>query len=336
MKQRVSMVNKNKKNRKGVFMEKKVVKSVVLLTSLLLAACGETGETSNNAEEIENEGPLQVVATSMQVADLLENIGGEHLEIDGMMGPGVDPHDYVPSASDVELLNEADIVAYNGLLLEEQFVEVFDELEEQGANTIIMSDAISESEFLDFEEDEDLDYDPHIWFSVENWKEATEYTAEMLATFDPSNAEDYQNNAEAYITELDELSDYIESRVEEVPEGSRYLVTAHDAFQYFGQEFGFEVVGLQGISTQTEAGAGDISEMADFLVENQINAVFVETSISPRNIEALIEAAESQGHEVENAGELYSDALGIEEEDAHTYIKMYEANIDTIVDALTN
>lgn len=315
---------------------KKVYISVLSLTAAaLLGACGE--ETLNqDPEEIDTEGPIHVVATSMQVADLLENVGGEHLEVEGMMGPGVDPHDYVPSASDVDLLNSADIVAYNGLLLEEQFVEIFEQLEVEGANLIVAADALDDSELLDFDEDEDLDYDPHIWFSIERWKEVTEYTANQLSQYDPENAEEYESNAEAYIAELDELSEYSTGRVDEVPEESRYLVTAHDAFQYFGSEFGFEVVGLQGITTQQEAGTGDISEMADFLVENNISAVFVESSVSPQNINALIEAAQAQGHDVENAGELYSDALGTAEEDADTYISMYEANVDTIVDGLGN
>lgn len=306
---------------------------VALSTALFLAACGEE-QSTGEPEEIETEGPLQVVATSMQVADLLENIGGEHVEVSGLMGPGVDPHDYVPSASDVDKLYEADIIAYNGLLLEEQFAEVFEMLESEGANLIVAADALEESELLDFDEDEDLDYDPHIWFSVERWKEVAEYTADQLSAYDPGNEEEYQANAQSYIADLDELSEYIASRVEEVPEKSRYLVTAHDAFQYFGEEFGFEVVGLQGITTQQEAGTGDISQMADFLVENNITAVFVESSVSPQNINALIEAAGAQGHEVENAGELYSDALGTSEEGTDTYIGMYEANVNTVVDAL--
>lgn len=316
-------------------MKKKTLTLLSLVALTVLAACGEdTG--GNGGQEIESDGPLNVVATTTMIADLMEVVGGEHLEVNGMMGPGVDPHDYVPSASDVDVMNEADIVAYNGLYLEEQFAEVFDGLEQQGANTIVMADAVAETDYLEFEEDEDLDHDPHIWFSVDHWKAATEHTADLLSDYDPDNAEAYQENAETYIEELDELSVYVSERVEEVPEQSRYLVTAHDAFQYFGEEFGFEVVGLQGISTQTEAGTGDISQMADFLVENEINAVFVESSVSPRNIEALIEAAGSQGHEVENAGELYSDALGTADENADTYLTMYRANVDTIVDALAD
>ncbi|GEN50883.1 metal ABC transporter solute-binding protein, Zn/Mn family [Alkalibacterium pelagium] len=311
----------------------KWVKGLALMAGVVsLAACG-----NEQADEVSEDNPLNVVATTSMIADLMETIGGENVSVEGLMGPGVDPHDYQPSTSDVNAMSEADIVAYNGLMLEERFVEVFEQLDERGVFTIVMADALNEGELLDPEEDEEnLEYDPHIWFSVSHWETITAYAADQLSEKDPDNEDYYQENAEAYLVELGELRTYIEERIEEVPEQSRYLVTAHDAFQYFGEEFNFEVVGLQGLNTQTEAGTGDISQLADFLVDNEINAVFVESSVSPRNIEALIEAAGSRGHEVVNAGELYSDALGSEEDDAETYLKMYRANIDTIVDGLAD
>lgn len=311
----------------------KWVKGLALMAGVVsLAACG-----NEQTDEVSEDDPLNVVATTSMIADLMETIGGENVSVEGLMGPGVDPHDYQPSTSDVNAMSEADIVAYNGLMLEERFVEVFEQLDERGIFTIVMADALNEGELLDPEEDEeDLEYDPHIWFSVSHWETITTYAADQLSEKDPDNEDYYQENAEAYLVELGELRTYIEERIEEVPEQSRYLVTAHDAFQYFGEEFNFEVVGLQGLNTQTEAGTGDISQLADFLADNEINAVFVESSVSPRNIEALIEAAGSRGHEVVNAGELYSDALGSEEDDAETYLKMYRANIDTIVDGLAD
>ncbi|MCC5894206.1 MAG: zinc ABC transporter substrate-binding protein [Alkalibacterium sp.] len=304
----------------------------LILGISMLAACGNGQET-----EISEENPLNVVATTSMIADLMERIGGETVEVSGLMGPGVDPHDYQPSTSDVNTMAEADLIAYNGLMLEERFVEVFEQLDQRGVPSIIMADALNEGDLLDPEEDEEsLEFDPHIWFSVTHWEAVTAHAADQLSEIDPDNEDYYQENADSYLTELDELRTYIEERIEEVPEQSRYLVTAHDAFQYFGEEFGFDVIGLQGLNTQTEAGTGDISGLADFLVDNQINAVFVESSVSPRNIEALIEAARSRGHEVENAGELYSDALGSSEADADTYLKMYRSNIDTIVDGLAD
>lgn len=305
----------------------------IILTSILslfiFAAC-----TPNTNTAVSTDSDLSIVATTSMIADLADIIGGEHVNVTGLMGPGVDPHDYQPSTSDVITMGEADVVIYNGLSLEERFVEVFEQLGERGVLSIVVADSMSDSDYLDPEEDDDLEYDPHIWFSVPHWQEATQYVADQLSEHDPKHASDYQENSKAYIEELEELDTYIRERIEEIPEGSRYLVTAHDAFQYFGSEYNFEVVGLQGLNTQTEAGTGDISGLADFLVDNEIHAVFVESSVSPRNIEALIEAAGSRGHNVSNAGELYSDALGSAEEDAETYIKMYQSNIDTIVDAL--
>lgn len=311
----------------------KWVKGILFILGIsLITACG-----NGQGEEISEENPLNVVATTSMIADLMEIIGGETVSVSGLMGPGVDPHDYQPSTSDVNTMAEADLIAYNGLMLEERFVEVFEQMDQRGVTSIVMADALNETDLLDPEEDEeDLEYDPHIWFSLSHWEAVTEHVAVQLSEIDPDNGEYYQENAEAYLTELDELRTYIEERIQEVPEQSRYLVTAHDAFQYFGEEFEFEVIGLQGLNTQTEAGTGDISSLADFLVDNEISAVFVESSVSPRNIEALIEAARSRGHEVENAGELYSDALGSAEEDADTYLKMYRSNIDTIVDGLAN
>lgn len=311
----------------------KWLKRIVLLSGVtLITAC-----SNQDGEEVSEDNPLNVVATTSMITDLVETVGGENVSVSGLMGPGVDPHDYQPSTSDVSTMAEADLIAYNGLMLEERFVEVFQQMDERGVPSIIMADALNEAELLDPEEDEeDLEYDPHIWFSVAHWEAVTTHVADELSEMDPDNQDYYQDNADAYLNELSELRTYIEERIDEVPEQSRYLVTAHDAFQYFGEDFGFEVIGLQGLNTQTEAGTGDISGLADFLVENEINAVFVESSVSPRNIEALIEAARSRGHEIENAGELYSDALGSAEEDAETYLKMYRSNIDTIVDGLAD
>lgn len=312
-------------------MKMKNVKKILAGLFVLLVLGGCKPKTH---EAVSSNSDISIVATTSMIADLAEIVGGDHVSVTGLMGPGVDPHDYQPSTSDVITMGEADVVIYNGLSLEERFVEVFEQLGERGVLSIVVADSISESDYLDPEEEDDLEYDPHIWFSVPYWQEATQHVADQLGAHDSEHASIYQENAKAYIEELEKLDTYIRERIEEIPESSRYLVTAHDAFQYLGAEYDFEVVGLQGLNTQTEAGTGDISGLADFLVENEINAVFVESSVSPRNIEALIEAAGSRGHDVSNAGELYSDALGSAEEDAHTYIKMYQSNIDTIVDAL--
>lgn len=314
---------------------KRLKTMLIMAGAVFTTACGTAEDTAT--EEITEDNQLNVVATTSMMADLMNIVGGENVDVTGLMGPGIDPHDYQPSTSDVNAMTEADIVAYNGLMLEEKFVEVFEQLEEQGVFTIIAENALDESVLLDPEEDEeDLEFDPHIWFSITHWETVTEHVADRLSEKDPDNEDYYQDNAQAYLAELADLREYVEGRIEEVPEQSRYLVTAHDAFQYFGEEFGFEVVGLQGLNPQTEAGTADISQLADFLVDNEINAVFVESSVSPRGIEALIEAARSRGHDVENAGELYSDALGSEEDGTDTYLEMYRSNVDTIVSGLAD
>ncbi|WP_208560296.1 metal ABC transporter solute-binding protein, Zn/Mn family [Marinilactibacillus kalidii] len=310
-------------------MKRKWIGFTILMSILMLAACSNETATTPEGDE-----PINVVATTTMIADLVENIGGEYVAVTGLMGPGIDPHTYQPSASDVYTMDEADMIVYNGLHLESQFIEMFEQFESRGVPTTVIADGMPSSAYKTVGGEGSTEYDPHIWFSVNNWINASEYVAEQLAEYDPEHADDYEANAQAYIEELSALADYIETRIEEVPESSRYLVTAHDAFQYFGEEFNFEVVGLQGVNTQTEAGTGDISGLADFIANQKISAVFVESSVSSRNIEALIEAVNSRGQELSNAGELYSDALGDEAHDTETYIKMYRSNIDTIVDAL--
>lgn len=311
---------------------KRYIKLSLLMIVVLLSGCGPEDNVTQD-----NDDKVSIVTTTSFLTDLVETIGGEHVSVTGLMGPGVDPHDYQPSTSDIVAMGEAEVVVYNGLTLEERFSEVFEQLGERNVLTLEAAEGIEQGDvLLEAEENESQAVDPHIWFSVSRWKQVTEYLADQLGEHDPENREVYTENANAYLNELDELKTYIETRVAEVPESSRYLVTAHDAFQYFGEEFNFNVVGLQGMNTQTEAGTGDISQLATFIVDRDIHAVFVESSVSPRSIEALTEAAASRGHDLENAGELYSDALGSPEDDADTYITMYRSNIDTIVDALNN
>ncbi|GEK88524.1 manganese/zinc/iron transport system substrate-binding protein [Alkalibacterium putridalgicola] len=296
-----------------------------------LAGCSRSDQPAEDSN-----GKTEIVTTTSFLTDLAETIGGEHVAVTGLMGPGVDPHYYQPSTSDIIAMGEAEVVIYNGLSLEARFTEIFEHLGERDVLTLKAADGIADSSVLHETEEGDAQaVDPHIWFSVSRWKQVAQYVAEELSSHDPEHAEHYQENAEAYIKELEELSAYIEERVAEVPESSRYLVTAHDAFQYFGEEFNFKVVGLQGLNTKTEAGTGDISQMADFIVDRDIRAVFVESSVSPRSIEALIEATASREHELQNAGALYSDALGSPEDNTDSYTAMFKANIDTIVDGLT-
>lgn len=283
--------------------------------------------------QAEADGKLNIVATTTMLADLTGIIGGDKVNVTGLMGPGIDPHLYQASAGDVTKMQEADIVVYNGLHLEGKMGDVFASLAEQDRAIICIEDGLDPAMLLTDENDSEQ-YDPHIWFDVGIWKDAADYAASQLSEIDPDNAEYYTQNLDSYLSELDELDQYIKERVEELPENQRVLVTAHDAFRYFGKAYGFEVMGLQGISTDAEAGTADVSNLADFIAENQIKAIFVESSVPAKNIEALQAAVESRGFEVAIGGELYSDALGDEASGHHTYILTVKANIDTIVDAL--
>ena len=249
------------------------------------------------------------------------------------MGPGIDPHLYQASAGDVSLMQTADVVVYNGLHLEGKMGDLFESLSAQGPTVIRIQDGLDESKLLAWEQDSSV-HDPHIWFDVSLWKQAAKTVADGLSKADPDGAADYTQNLNSYLKELEEADAYIAGRAAELPAEQRVLVTAHDAFQYFGKAYGFEVRGLQGISTDAEAGTADVSELASFIVERQIKAIFVESSVPPKTIEALQAAVKAQGFDVAIGGELYSDSLGDADSGADTYIATVKANVDTIVDAL--
>lgn len=301
---------------------------IILVTLVALATVGCT-----SAPVSEENGQYQVVATTTMLADLARVIGGDHVTVTGLMGPGIDPHLYSASAGDVETISSADLILYNGLQLEAKLGEVFSQMRSQNKKVVAVAEALPEALFLESEEEDEI-YDPHIWFDVQLWKLAAEAVRDALIDLDEANADAYRENYEAYAVELDELHAYVLARVEELPEASRVLITAHDAFAYFGEAYGFEVMGLQGISTVSEAGTADIRELADFIYENQIKAIFIESSVPTRSIEAVQEAVRSRGFETAIGGELYSDSLGSAGTDAATYIGTVRANIDTIVNAL--
>ena len=300
----------------------------MIIAVVALAATG-----CSSAPVSEENGQYRVVATTTMLADLARVIGGEHVTVTGLMGPGIDPHLYSASAGDVETIGSADLLLYNGLQLEAKLGEVFNQMRNQNKQVVAVAESLPEELLLESEEEDEI-YDPHIWFDVQLWKLAAEAVRDALITLDAANEAAYRENYEAYAAELDELDAYVLSRVQEVPEATRVLITAHDAFAYFGEAYGFEVLGLQGISTVSEAGTADIRDLADYIYEKQIKAIFVESSVPTRSIEAVQEAVSSRGFETAIGGELYSDSLGSAGTDAETYIGTVRANVDTIVDAL--
>lgn len=300
-------------------MKKHILLSLIFLSFL---ACKNEKKSSNK---------LYVVTTTTMLTDLVKNIGGDHIELQGLMGSGVDPHLYKASEGDVTKLSNADLIFYNGLHLEGKLVEVFEKMTNK--KTIAVSDAIDKSTLIGSEYFAS-NYDPHIWFNIDYWIEATDFVVETLSEVLPENKTDFETNGANYIEKLKALKAEIESTIASLPPEQRILVTAHDAFNYFGKSFEFEVVGLQGLSTATEAGVQDVQKLAAFIIEKQVKAIFVESSVPKRTIEALQAAVKSRGHEVKIGGTLYSDALGDAGTVEGTYIGMFKYNVNTIVNAL--
>ncbi|AXT56112.1 zinc ABC transporter substrate-binding protein [Aquimarina sp. MMG015] len=284
-------------------------------------------------EEKKVNQKLNVVTTTTMITDLVKNIGGDLITVEGLMGSGVDPHLYKASEGDVTKLVNADVIFYNGLHLEGKLVEVFEKMGSQNIKTIAVGEVLDKSILIGSDYFAS-NYDPHIWFNVNNWKQVTLFTIEKLKELDPKNAEVFETNGKSYLKKLNVLESNIKTTIETLPKDKRILVTAHDAFSYFGKEYAFNVVGLQGLSTATEAGVQDVQKLAAFIIENQVKAIFVETSVPKRTIEALQAAVKSKDHEVIIGGTLYSDALGNPGTIEGTYIGMFEYNVTTIVNAL--
>ncbi|MDW8328210.1 MAG: zinc ABC transporter substrate-binding protein, partial [Anaerolineales bacterium] len=303
----------------------------LLMLSLTLAACAPTAGGSPR-NDLANR-PINVVATVGMIADAVKNVGGERVNVTALMGPGVDPHLYKPTASDVQKLESADIIFYGGLELEGRMTDTFVKLARAGKPTFSVSEDIDPARLrqpIEFEGK----YDPHIWFDVTLWQEAVRKINKELAALDPGSRDLYQRNTDAYLKQLDELHQYVKTQIAGLPESSRVLITAHDAFGYFGAQYGMEVRGLQGTSTATEAGAKDVQDLAAFICERGIKAIFVESSVPQATIEAVQAAAQARGCRVAIGGQLFSDAMGSEGTPEGTYIGMVRHNVDTIVKAL--
>lgn len=298
---------------------------------LVLGACSPAaGQQATNSDPADTR--LNIVTTIGMITDIVEHIGGDYVEVHGLMGAGIDPHLYVASEGDVELLQNADIIFYNGLFLEAQMDNLLKQIARR-KRAVAVAEHIDESLLLPWATYAD-EYDPHVWFDVTLWMKAAEAVRDTLADVDAANAAEYQANAESYLAELAQLDAYVKAQAAQVPAERRVLITAHDAFHYFGRAYGFEVRGLQGISTVSEASTADVRALADFIAEHQIPAIFVESSVPVRNVEALQAAVRNRGFDVVIGGQLFSDAMGDLGTPEGTYIGMVRHNIDTIVSAL--
>jgi manganese/zinc/iron transport system substrate-binding protein len=294
-----------------------------------LAGCAADG---NGSADLANR-KVRAVTTTGMITDLVQRVGGDRLEVTGLMGPGVDPHLFKASEGDTLRLARADVVFYNGLHLEGKMAEVLEQMGRR-VKTVAVTSKLDPKEVRPAPSGADGLYDPHVWFDVTLWMKATEAVRDTLAELDPTSADVYRANAAAYLKELADLHDYVKAQADKVPATRRVVVTAHDAFFYFGQRYGFEVRGLQGINTAAEASTADVQELAEFIAKRRIPAVFVESSVSPKTIEAVQAAVRAKGFEVRLGGSLYSDALGSPGTPEGTYVGMVRHNIDTIVRAL--
>jgi manganese/zinc/iron transport system substrate-binding protein len=288
---------------------------IALICSLFLG-CNDT--KSKNEK-------FSIVTTTSMITDLVKNIGGDKVIVHGLMGAGVDPHLYKASEGDVSKLSNANMIIYNGLHLEGKLVEVFEKMERQQLNTVAVADALDKKDLIAsalFASN----YDPHIWFNVEYWEKITVYVSDKLAEQLPEHRDYFKANANNYISQLKNLKQDLDAEIATLPVDKRRLVTAHDAFNYF--------VGLQGLSTATEAGVQDVQKTAAYIIDHKVKAVFIESSVPRRTIEALTASVNSKNHKVVIGGTLYSDALGNQDTPEGTYIGMLKFNVHTIVEAL--
>ena len=309
----------------------------LLLFSAFLVALAGCKPSDPGASAGARTGRLQIVTTTSLIGDLARQIGGPDVDVQSLMGPGVDPHLYRARESDVQRMVSADLILYTGLHLEGKMGEVLEGVARRGIGVEPVAETIGEDALIAATGSMATaggTYDPHVWMDVTLWRRVAVAVADALAAADPAHEAAFRARSLAYDARLDSLDAYVRGRVAEIPPERRVLVTAHDAFGYFGKAYGVDVRGLQGISTATEAGTADVRALADFVAETRLPALFVESSVSPRAIEAVRAAVRARGFEVRIGGSLYSDALGGPDSGADTYVGMIRANVDTVVDGL--
>ena len=302
----------------------------VLAAALVLTGCGQPIARTEVSDV--SGRTVRAVTTTGMIADIVENVGGARVDVTALMGPGVDPHLFKASERDVLTLAESDVVFYNGLHLEAKLSDVLERIHGR-VRTVAVTDGIPRARLIESPQFEGS-RDPHVWFDVTLWIEAAEHVRDALVELDPAHARLYRDNAAAYLANLASLHEDVTKLTRSVPAEQRVLITAHDAFSYFGSAYGFDVRGLQGISTAAEAGTADIQALADFIAERRIRAIFVESSVPQQTIHAVQEAVRSRGFDVEIGGQLFSDAMGEPGTPEGTYVGMVRHNVETIVSAL--
>lgn len=311
-------------------MQTKRILTLLLIPCLLWMAGCNTAETDQAAAKA--PGTLTIIATTGMIADAVSNVAGEKATVEALMGPGVDPHLYKATQGDLAKLKGADMIFYNGLHLEGKMGDVLEKLA-KNKPVIAVGGEIAPQKLLKSAQFADA-YDPHIWFDVSLWIEAVNEVKKALSAKMPEHATTFAQNATTYRKELTELHQWVGEQIASIPQAQRVLITAHDAFEYFGRAYQIEVKGLQGISTVSEYGLQDLSEMVTFIVDHKIKAVFVESSVPRKSLEAVIEGCEQRGHAVKIGGTLFSDAMGEAGSPEGNYLGMVKYNVSTIVQNL--
>ena len=302
---------------------RKLLSFLVLTTALF--ACQQKKQSKTT-------GPINIVCTTGMLGDAVENIVGEKATVITLMGSGVDPHLYKATQGDLKNLSNADVIVYNGLHLEGKMGEIFEKLENR-KKIIVAADGLSTSDLINNTDFQGA-HDPHIWFDVNLWSKAVFHISKELVAFDSSSAKAYTSNTKKYLSQLEELDAQVKRSILSIDSARRVLVTAHDAFSYFGKAYSMEVKGLQGISTASEYGLRDVSNLVDFITEREIKAVFVESSVSDRSLNAVVEGCKAKGHNLAIGGTLFSDAMGENGTTEGTYLGMVRHNVKVIVEKL--
>lgn len=302
---------------------------ILVLASAILLLCG-VAHGGNQEAAFE---PKRVVATTGMVGDVVKAVAGDRVRVEVLMGEGVDPHLYKPRSSDVRAILASDATFYSGLFLEGRMADVLEKAAHRGREVTAIAEAVPSEKRL-HPDNGSKHADPHVWMDVALWSSTISSVTSALCRIDPEGCTQYLANAEEYSRELQELDEYVRQIMATIPQQQRVLVTAHDAFGYFGRAYVLEVRGIQGISTESEAGLADINRLVNFIVTNDIPAVFVESSVSLKNVQALVEGASAQGHEIVIGGELFSDAMGTPGTWEGTYPGMIDHNATTITRAL--
>jgi manganese/zinc/iron transport system substrate-binding protein len=305
---------------------------LMLLAAVAVVGCGKKEEAKKPAEEA---GPkkVQVVATTGMIADIVRHIGAEKVNVTTLIGPGVDPHTYKATDDDVKQMLAADVIFFNGLNLEGAMTDDFARISGK-VRAVAVTDKMPEDMLLR-PDNFGGEYDPHVWFDVRLWMSAVEMVRDVLIEYDRASAVIFDNNAEGYLTELSELHDYVYKLAKSVPERERFLITSHDAFNYFGRSYGFQVRGVQGVSTENEPSSADMKNLAQFIIDRKIPVIFEETSVPSKYIEEVQRDVSAKGHAVEFGETLFSDDLGNAGSYEGTYVGMITYDIDNIANALS-